>query len=320
MVVWLAVELKNLRSLVALSELGSISLVADRLHLSSPAIHKQLKTLEGELGVLLYETAGKHLQLTQAAAVLLPHVKEQLAHYDFALAALDEWKGLKRGVVRIGTGPSSYVLPAILKRFRQAHPKIEIVVETANTPALLEELQRRSLDLALVVSADLSERHDFIIEAAWDFEMILVSHHKQLPSRPRLADLRERRFILFRHGSRMQEPIDRYFAANKFEPKVVMRFDNAEFIRSMVQSGMGIALLPLWVVQRDLKEKHLSMIRPVEATPFSKIALIRRKSSYIPRPVQGFIETASALLAKDLPLLTISRRSTSLDSRKVKPA
>ena len=315
---WLAVELKELRSLVALSELGSISLVAGHIHLSPPAIHKQLKTLEGELGVPLYEKAGKQLQLTQAATVLLPHIKELLAHYDFALTALDEWKGLKRGLVRIGTGPSSYVLPAILKRFRQAYSKIEVLVETANTPVLLEELQKGSLDLALVVSADLSERHDFVIEAAWNFEMILVSQFKKLPPRPHLADLRDQRFILFRHGSRMQEPIDRYFAANMFEPKVAMRFDNAEFIRSMVQSGLGIALLPLWVVRRDLKERQLSMIRPVEAAPFSKIALIRRKSNYVPRPVEGFIQTATALVAKDVPLLTISRSPAPVDSRKEK--
>lgn len=318
MLVWLTVELKNLRSLVALSELGSISLVADHIHLSPPAVHKQLKTLEEELGVPLYETVGKHLQLTQAAEVLLPCVKELLSHYESALAALDEWKGLKRGVVRIGTGPNSYVLPAILKHFRQAHPKIEIVVETANTPTLHEELQKRSLDLALVVSADLSERHDFIIEAVWDFEMVMVSHSRQLHSRPRLADLRGRRFIMFREGSRMQAPIDRYFTANKFDPTVVMRFDNAEFIRSLVQSGLGIALLPPWVVRRDLREKHLSMIRPIEATPFSKIALIRCKSNYVPRSVAGFIETAKALPPKDVPWLVASKSSVKVDSRTVK--
>jgi DNA-binding transcriptional LysR family regulator len=312
-------ELKELRSLVALSELGSISLVADYIHLSPPAIHKQLKTLEGELGVLLYEKAGKQLQLTQAATILLPHIKEMLAHYDFALTALDEWKGLKRGLVRIGTGASSYVLPVILKRFRRSYPKIEVLVETANTPALLEELQKGSIDLALVVSADLSERHDYVVEKVWDFEMVLVSQFKHLPLRPRLADLKDQRFILFRHGSRMQDPIDRYFAANMFEPKVVMRFDNADFIRSMVQAGLGIALLPLWVVQRDLKERHLSMIRPTEPTPFSKIALVRRKSNHLPRPVEGFIQTATALDAKEFPLLAASRPPASTDSRNLNP-
>jgi hypothetical protein len=73
-------------------------------------------------------------------------------------------------------------------------------------------------------------------------------------------------------------------------------------------------------VQHDLKEKHLSMIRPVEPTPFSKIALIRRKSNYVPRPVQGFIQTATALVAKDVPLLTLSKPSSSPNSRKVKSA
>src|ERR1035437_3157916 len=100
MVAFRTMELNELRSLIALSELGNISEVAKHLHLSPPAIHKRLKTLEGELGVPLYEKAGKQLQLTLAAAIMLPHIKEMLAHYQFAITVLDEFKGLKRGSVR----------------------------------------------------------------------------------------------------------------------------------------------------------------------------------------------------------------------------
>jgi DNA-binding transcriptional LysR family regulator len=277
------VELKELRSLMALSELGSISLAAEKLHLSPPAIHKQLKILESELGVVLYEKVGRRLQLTQAAEVLLPYLKELLAQYDSALAALQEWKGMKRGVVRLGTGPSAYVLPAILKEFRRQNPAVEVLVETGNTPVLLDGLARGSLDLALLVSADLVEKEDYRVEMSWDFELVMISHQRLPPSKPRLAELKHLRFILFRKGSRMEEPIDRYFAANGFEPNVVMRFDNAEFIRSMVRAGMGISLLPLWVVDRDVKERRLSIIRPVEPPLFSKIALVRRKSGFVPR-------------------------------------
>lgn len=308
-------ELKELRSLIALSKLGNISLVAKHIYLSPPAVHKQLKSLEGELGVPLYEKAGKQLQLTQAAEVLLPHIKEMLANYDFAITALDEFKGLKRGLVRIGIGPSSYIFPAILKRFRRSHAQIEIAVETGNTPTLLEDVQSGSLDLALITSPDLSERNDFVIEAVWDFEMVLVSPFKRSPVQPRLADLSEKRFILFRHGSRMQEPIDRYFAQNGFEPKVVMRFDNPEIIRNLVLSGLGIAILPLWVVQRDIRDKRLSIIRPVEPTPFSKIALIRRKSRYVPRPVMGFVETATTVKYRDVPMLFTPKPTGPPDSQ-----
>jgi DNA-binding transcriptional LysR family regulator len=297
-------ELRELRSLVALSELKSISLTGEKLHLSAAAIHKQLKILEAELGVRLYEKVGRHLQLTQASEVLLPYFKSLLVQYDSALAAIEEWKGLGRGIVRIGTGPSSYVLPAILKKFQRANPGVEVLVETGNTPVLLDGLNKGSLDLALIVSADLAEEREFCIENHWDFELVLVSHLRQPMRSPKLEDLKNLRFIMFRKGSRMQGPIDRYFAANGFEPNIAMRFDNSEFIRAMVRTGLGISMLPLWVVHRDVREGRLHMIHQAEAPLFSKIALIRRKSSYVPQPAQSFISTARSLDVKTLRLLT----------------
>jgi DNA-binding transcriptional LysR family regulator len=310
------VELRELRSLQTLAELGSISLTGEKLHLSAAAIHKQLKILEGELGVRLYEKVGRQLQLTQAAELLLPYARDILVQHDSALAALEEWKGMGRGVVRIGTGPSSYVLPAILKKFRRANPGVEVLVETGNTPVLLDELQKGSLDLALIVSADLTEARDFCVENHWDFELVLVSHMRQPLRKPRLADLKSLRFILFRKGSRMQNPIDRYFAANGLEPNVIMRFDNADFIRAMVRTGLGVSMLPLWVVDKDVKDGGLNIIHQTEPPLHSKIALIRRKSPFVPKPVQGFIETARSLDLKNLRLLTSPVPRLGLTKRK----
>src|SRR5579872_6547508 len=98
-------ELRELRSLVTLSELGTITLTAQKLHLSPAAIHKQLKSLESELGVRLYQRTGRALEMSQATAVLLPYLTDLLAQYDAALGALEEWKGVKQGAVRIGAGP-----------------------------------------------------------------------------------------------------------------------------------------------------------------------------------------------------------------------
>lgn len=289
---------------MSLAETGSISLTGEQLHLSAAAIHKQLKLLESELGVRLYEKVGRRLQLTQASEILIPYLKNLLVQYDSALLALDEWKGMGRGVVRIGTGPSSYVLPAILKKFRKENPGVEVLVETGNTPLLLDELQKGSLDLALVVSADLAEARDYELEKHWDFELVLVTHGRQSAKRTRLSDLKHLRFILFRKGSRMQNPIDRYFAAHGFEPNVTMRFDNAEFIRTMVRTGLGVSMLPLWVVDRDVREGRLSLIHQAEPPLYSKIALIRRKSSFVSQPVHGFISTAQSIDPRNLRLLT----------------
>lgn len=297
-------DLKEVRSLLALGELGSISLAAERLHLSAPAIHKQLKTLEAALGVSLYEKIGRNLQLTQAAEVLIPYLQDMLAQHDSALAALDEWKAMRRGLVRIGTGPSSYIIPNILKRLRRAHPGIEVLIETGNTPVLLDHLKHGSIDFASVVSPDLEEGRDFSVVTTWDFELVLVSHTRQAIGRPHLADLRRHRFILFRRGSRMEQAVDRYFALHGFEPKVAMRVDNPDSIKGMVISGLGLALLPVWVVHKEVKEGRLCIIRQAEAPLYSKIALIQRRARFIPGPLQAFVSIAKKMDKKDLRLLT----------------
>src|SRR5260370_73568 len=105
--------LRELRSFATLADLANITRTAERLHLTPPAIHKQLRCLEAELGVRIYEKVGRRLQLTQAGEVALPYVSSLLANYDALIDALNEWKGARKGLLRLGCGPatSSYILP-----------------------------------------------------------------------------------------------------------------------------------------------------------------------------------------------------------------
>lgn len=287
-------ELRELRCLVTLAEAGSITRTAEKLHLSPAAIHKQLKVLEAELDVRLYEKAGRQLRLTQAAEVLLPHIKNLLAQYDAALSALSEWKGLKHGLARIGTGPtmSSYLLPSLLEEFRRLYPDIDLFVETGNSQHLLDCLGKGTLDLTFLISSEMLEAPGLSIEAAWEFDFVLVSGMKGLPRRCRLRDLQEFPFILYKQGSIFENLIDRYFAEKQFHPRVVMRFDTPEAIKAMIRSGLGVSMLPLWVVDAELKSKTLSLIRQQEPALSARVALVTRKLSYAPQPVSAFLEVA----------------------------
>ena len=288
------VELKQIHSLVTLAELGSISLTAQRLHLCPAAIHKQLKALEAELEARLYERIGRRLQLTQTAEVLLPYLKDALAQLDAARSALEEWKGMKRGQLRLGAGPalSSSILPVFLRKFRRVYPLVDLLVETGTAPVVINSLRQGSLDLALLVSSDLTEGPDIRVEAHWDFEMVLVSRLRQAPRRCSLAELEGFPFILFSKGSRVGEPIDRYFAAHGFRPRVIMRSDTAEAIKAMIRTGLGISMLPMWSVDSELRQGRLWLIRQAEPPLLSKIAWMSRESSFVPHPVQAFIALA----------------------------
>ncbi len=288
-------ELRQLQSLVSLAQLGSIAKVAENLHLSSAAVHKQLKVLEGELGVCLYTKNGRSLRLTQAAAVLLPYAKEVLAQHDTAVNAIKEWSGLKRGVLRIGAGPtlSSYVLPNLLILYRRTYPEIELLVQTGNSRTLIENLRNGSLDLALLVSPLLEEDASLTIEHSWKFEFLLVSNIRDIPTRCSIAGLNRFPFILFQKGSRMENAIDRYFTEIGFRPKIIMTFDSAEAIKALVRMGLGISMLPLWIIDAELQKKELSSVSQREPSLYSRIELVQRKSKFTTAAVSAFVKLAS---------------------------
>ncbi len=294
-------EIRELRSLLLLADLGSIVKTAGKLNLTSPAIHKHLKLLEDELGVRLYERAGRNLRLTQAAHVLLPHIRNILLEYDAAVEELEELKGFKRGIVRIGSGPtfSSYLLPVLLEEYQQRFPAVEIFVETGHTPQLLDDLGKGALDLAFIVSSELSEKADFDVKVAWDFEFVLVGSPGQLPGRCSLSAARDFPFVLYRKGSVMENLIDRYFASHQFHPRVMMRLDNAEAIKAMIKSKLGVSMLPFWTIASEVRERTLQPARLKEPPLLGRLVLVTRKPAYLSQPVKAFLEAAQDWRWKD---------------------
>lgn len=287
-------DLRDLRSLVALARLNSISKAATALHLTPAAVHKRLKNLESELDSRLYERAGRQLRLTPAAQVLLPHATDLLARHEAALAAFQEWKGLRAGSLRLGSGPgaSSSILPDLLAEFRAAHPDVEVVVETGNTSFLIRELSEGQLDLALMLSPDDPEREGLSVEVSWQFDVPLVTADPEMPRRCSIRDLAGVPFILFKSGSQLEKAVDRYLAELDFHPHVVMRFDNSEAIKAILRTGPGVSMLPRWVVEHEIDNGTLIWIQQTEPALRIKIVLAVRRGSYLSPASRALIETA----------------------------
>lgn len=302
-------EFRELESLVALVECGGIRRASERLHLTPGAVHRQLRLLETSLGVKLYDKAGRRMILSQAAEVLLPHVRNILAHRHAALTAMEEWKGLKQGTVRIGAGPaiSSYLLPELLRLFRRRLPQIDVFVETGRTPQLLNMADQGVLDLILLVDSGLQDGA-LIREVSWDFETTLVSRLPRVPRRCHLAALQTFPFILFRKESKMGELVERYFAAQDFQPRVIMRFDQAEAIKAMIRAGLGVAMLPYWTVAAECRKGSIFQIRQREHPLMARILLVRRDSRFLPRAASAFLEIARDFSFHRLQLVSKSPR------------
>lgn len=107
-----------------------------------------------------------------------------------------------------------------------------------------------------------------------------------------MADLQSHPFILYKEGSLFEEIINGYFRETNLRPRVVMRLDNAEAIKAMVRSGLGLAMLPLWTLKGEIENKELKLVRQQEAPLYAHIALMTRNLSYQPPAVRAFTKIA----------------------------
>jgi DNA-binding transcriptional LysR family regulator len=299
-------EIRALRSLLGIAETGSIRQTAAGANLSPAAVHKQLKVLEEELAVPLYEKIGGRLRLTPAGELAAPYIREMLAQHDSAVAAISEWKGLGAGLIRIGAGPTTagYLLPPLLKRFRGQFPGVELVIDTGNTSALLESLASGELDVAFLMADVNGEDRSVRCNLAWEFEIVLVAGSRTVPHRCSIRDLAPYPFILFKKSGRLEAWIDRYLARTGFEPRVTMRLDNADAVKAMTRAGLGVSLLPYWTVAADVGRKQVYLVRQKEEPLVSRMLLVSRNTGYTPRPVDAFIRSAQAFDTRRLRLRT----------------
>ena len=145
-------ELRQLRSLVALADERHFTRAAARLHIAQPALSQQVKRLEAEVGVALVDRTTRHVALTEAGERLVARARRALAEVEAASAELSELAGVRTGRVVIGamrsTGP--FDLSGLIAAFHDRHPGIELVVQEEPSEVMLQQLHADAVDLAFL--------------------------------------------------------------------------------------------------------------------------------------------------------------------------
>src|SRR3954466_4831965 len=173
------VLIKQIEAFVEVVRRGTVSRAAEALGVTQPALTARLHGLEHELGQVLFARSGRGVRLTDAGRVFLPHAERALLSIADGRASVADLASGRAGKLVIGaTGSvSSYVLPKVLKRFRNEHPRVELTVRTGHSEQVLELVLAESGELAIVGEL----RHDDVeVIPLYDDELTLVTH----PSHP----------------------------------------------------------------------------------------------------------------------------------------
>ncbi|KOT75133.1 LysR family transcriptional regulator [Streptomyces rimosus subsp. pseudoverticillatus] len=243
-------DIKKLRILRTLHELGTVTAAAEALHLTPSAVSQQLTALARQLGVTLLEAHGRRVRLTDAAHLVLRHAEAVFAQLERADAELLGYLQGEAGEVRVGafsTSIPALVVPAV-RELRRSHPGLQVSVREAEAAEAYELLAEGSVDLALSLAAHAPTPRDpkftRLSLLADPLDVALPAGHP-MAGEPglRLADLAGERWIYGSSGPWSQITTAACEHAG-FVPEQAHAAADWDAILAMVGAGMGVALVP----------------------------------------------------------------------------
>lgn len=265
-------ELRRLRYFIAVAHRRHFSQAAEELSIAQPALSQQIRQLERELGVTLFERTSRQVRLTSAGEALLVRAKRILAEVDWAQMEMQEYNGLARGRVIIGALQSleAFRFSTLLSRFHARYPGIEIILREEATERLLELLNTGQLDLTVIQIIDHSwplelTASSIVTQKLLTEELVLVAasgHALAHRQHVTVEELRDEPFILFKPGSGLRHTILQRSLAAGFTPRMLFESGELGTVRSLVAEGLGVSVLPRSVAEAPGREVAIVSLDP----------------------------------------------------------
>jgi DNA-binding transcriptional LysR family regulator len=241
-------ELRHLRYFVAVAEALSFTKAAENLHLAQPSLTRQIKDLEAEIGVQLFDRAGKRISLTQEGKSFLLDARRLLSECVEAVQRLSQGEVSQ---LNIGYVANVYhdLLPATLGAFRKAYPRTALNLFDMTPAEQYRALEEHKLDLGFVCSRGCSNGSDLqSANVGEDIMMVAVPEGHPL-ARKTTIDLKDLEPMFFVAMSEKTYPGSSDWLVNVcreagFSPRILQDADREPAVISFVGAGLGVALLP----------------------------------------------------------------------------
>lgn len=276
----LHITLRQLQVFEKVASHLNYSRAAEELYLSQPAVSMQIKQLEENIGLPLFEQMGKKIFLTEAGRELFHYsrsITQQLAEMK---TVFDEMKGLELGRLTLSVvNTANSFTPRLLAKFCRQHPKISVTLQVANRDAVLKQLADNSTDLAIMGRPP--EGLDISAESFMDNPLVVIAapdHPLAKQKRVKLAQLAQEPFLSREPGSGTRSAMERVFAEHQIQPRISMEMETNEAIKQAVQAGMGLGILSLHSIELELETGRLAMLN-VEHFPLMRHWFIVHRSS-----------------------------------------
>ena len=257
---------------------------AEALRLTQPAVTQQVKALEEELGITLFDRERGQVSLTASGAVLLDYAERLKALVDEAGQAVAEAAGLRNDELRVGASQTigQYLLPHLLAGFRGENQGTALSGMSGNTEQVLSALAEHRIDLALVEGP--VPRADVKAEPFMEDHMVLVVAHGHPWAGQEIGveALASAEFVTREVGSGSRRVVEAALeAAGVRGLRVIMTLDTTEGLLSAVEAGLGVAFCSRWAVRNQLTLGTLKVV-PVRGLKLGRVFSVAHRLGAVP--------------------------------------
>ena len=284
--------LYQLRIFQVVVQEGSISKAAERLFLTQPAVSQHVHALETEMGAKLFSRGRRGVTLTPAGSILVDYSRCLFRLVDEAKQAVAQAAHVKEGKLRIGASPGvgTGLLPDWIFTFQRQNPDIHTSLKTEITPLIVKFLLRKHLDIGIVEGNVTTT--DVKVVPLWDEEIVVVvgpGHRWWGKAHIAASELATERFITRENGSLTLAWGKNVLAGYGITPQIVAQFDTPASEKQAVRLGLGIALLPCFLIQDELKRGQLYAVRLEEGPLVRTLKLLWHAGSLRNYAVGAFV-------------------------------
>ena len=263
--------LRQLRLFEAVARNASYTRAAEEMHLTQPAVSTQVKQLEEDVGMALFEHMGRKIFLTEAGREMYQFSRSIAQKFDDISMVLDEMKGVKHGVLNISvTSTAKYFAPYLLAEFCRQHAGITVNLDVTNRATLLRQLADNLPDMAIMGTPPTGL--DLEADSFMSNPLVVIappSHPLAQAGRISLHRLMQEPFIQREQGSGTRNAIERFMEQRGLSMKTTMEMSRNEAIKHAVMAGLGLGMVSIHTLELELALGRLAIL-DVEGFPIVK--------------------------------------------------